>query len=94
MNASIGRRPGVPYLLQIKQSALKEIQQLPKPDRQRIIAAIDQLAENPHVGKLLKGDYSGLRRIRMGDYRVIYEINEGKVLILVLRVAHRKQVYR
>lgn len=84
----------MPYLLQIKQSAIKEIQQLPKPDRQRIIAAIDQLAENPHVGKLLKGDYSGLRRIRVGDYRAIYEINEGVVLVLVLRVAHRKEVYR
>lgn len=84
----------MPYLLQIKQSAIKEIQQLPKSDRQRIIAAIDQLAENPHVGKLLKGDYSGLRRIRVGDYRAIYEINEGVVLVLVLRVAHRKEVYR
>lgn len=84
----------MPYSLQIKQSALKEIERLPKPDRQRIIAAIDQLAANPHVGKLLKGDHSGLRRIRVGDYRAIYEINEGQVLILVLRVAHRKQVYR
>lgn len=84
----------MPYLLQIKQSALKEIERLPKPERQRVIAAIDQLAENPHVGKLLKGDYSGLRRIRVGDYRVIYEINEGVVLVLILRVAHRKQVYR
>lgn len=84
----------MPYLLQIKQSALKEIQRLPKTDRQRIIVAIDQLAENPHVGKLLKGDYSGLRRIRVGDYRAIYEINEDVVLILVLRVAHCKQVYR
>lgn len=84
----------MPYLLQIKQSALKEIERLPKPERQRVIAAIDQLAENPHVGKLLKGDYSGLRRIRVGDYRAIYEINEGVVLVLVLRVAHRKQVHR
>lgn len=84
----------MPYSLQIKQSAFKEIQRVPKPDRQRIIAAIDKLTENPHVGKLLKGDYAGLRRIRVSDYRVIYEINEGQVLILVLHVAHRKHVYR
>lgn len=84
----------MPYSLQIKQSVLKEIERLPKPERLRIIAAIDQLAENPHVGKLLKGDFSGLRRIRVGDYRAIYEINENVVLVLVLRVAHRKQVYR
>lgn len=82
------------YSLQIKQSALKELQRLPKPDRQRLIEAIDQLMDNPHVGKLLKGEFSGLRRIRAGDYRVIYEINEGQVQVLVVRVAHRKQVYR
>ena len=82
------------YSLQIKQSALKEIQSLPKPERLRLIAAIDQLVTNPHVGKLLKGDFSGLRRIRVGVYRVIYEINEGQVLVLVLRIAHRKQAYR
>jgi mRNA interferase RelE/StbE len=84
----------VRYSLQIKQSALKELQRLPKPDRQRLIEAIDQLMDNPHVGKLLKGEFSGLRRIRAGDYRVIYEINEGQVQVLVVRVAHRKQVYR
>ncbi len=84
----------MPYLLRIKQSALKEIQRLNKSDRIRLIEAIDNLTENPHIGKLLKGDFSGLRRLRVGSYRVIYEINEGEVLILILRVAHRKDVYR
>ena len=82
------------YSLKIKQSALKELQKINKQERIRVIAAIEQLAENPHIGKLLKGEFSGLRRIRSGNYRVIYEINEGEVLILVLRIAHRKQVYR
>ena len=82
------------YSLKIKQSALKELQKINKQERTRVIAAIEQLAENPHIGKLLKGEFSGLRRIRSGNYRVIYEINEGEVLILVLRIAHRKQVYR
>jgi mRNA interferase RelE/StbE len=48
--------------------------------------------DKPHVGKLLKGEFSGLWRIRAGEYRVIYEINEGQVLVLVVRVAHRKQL--
>ena len=82
------------YSLKIKRSALKEIQVLPKPERLRIVEAIDRLPENPHVGKLLKGDLSGLRRIRTGDYRIVYEIDEGQVVVLVLRVAHRKNVYR
>ncbi len=84
----------MPYSPKIKRSALKEIQALPKPERLRIVEAIDRLPENPHVGKLLKGDFSGLRRIRVGVYRIVYEINEGQILVLVLRVAHRKDVYR
>ena len=84
----------MPYSLKIKKSALKELQRLDNPTRERLITAIDQLAENPHVGKLLKGDLSGLRRIRIGSYRVIYEINETKILVLILRVAQRKNVYR
>ena len=84
----------MPYSLKIKQSAFKEIQQLGKADRKRLVEAIDNLTDNPHVGKLLKGELSGLRRIRVGSFRVIYEINEGEILILVLRVAHRKKVYR
>lgn len=82
------------YSLKIKQSAFKELQKLDKKERIRVVTAIDQLKENPHIGKLLKGELSGLRRIRSGNYRVIYEINEGEVLILVLRIAHRQQVYR
>jgi mRNA interferase RelE/StbE len=50
--------------------------------------------DNPHVGKVLKGELSGLRRIRVGHYRVVYEINEGEVMILVVRVAHRRGVYQ
>ena len=94
MKVLIGKTQGVPYSLRIKQSAFKELQRLDKKERVRLVAAIDQLAENPHIGKLLKGEFSGLRRIRSGNYRVIYEINEGEVLILVLRIAHRKEIYR
>ncbi len=84
----------MPYLLRIKKSAYKEIQKLDKRDKHRLIEAIDKLTENPHVGKLLKGEYSGLRRIRSGSYRIIYEINENEVIVLILRVGHRKQIYR
>ena len=82
------------YSIRIKQSALKEIEKIDKPTRFRIVKAIDELAENPHVGKALKGHLSGLRRIRVGNYRIVYEINQGEVLVLVLRVSHRSQAYR
>ena len=86
--------PNVPCSIQIKKSALKELQQLPKTEQPRIIAAIDKLADQPYAGRLLKGDLSGLRRIRVGNHRIVYEVNEGDVLILILRIAHRQQIYK
>lgn len=84
----------MPYLLKIKKSAYKEIQKLDQSTKRPIIEAIDKLTDNPHVGKLLKGELSGLRRIRSGSYRILYEINDDEVIVLVLRVAHRKEIYR
>ncbi len=82
------------FSLQIKSSAAKELKLINKPERRRVVAAIDQLPANPYIGKSLKGELSGLRRIRAGDYRVIYEIYEQQVVILIVRVAHRKDAYR
>ena len=82
------------YSIRIKNSAAKELARIAEPDRTRIITAIDSLAENPHRGTLLKGDLSGLRRIRVGDYRVVYEVSESELLVLFIRVRHRREVYR
>jgi len=84
----------VSYSLQIKGSAAKALQRIGKSDRLRLIDAIDQLKEEPHVGKFLKGELSGLRRIRVGRYRVIYEVVEKHLVVLVVRVGHRRDVYR
>jgi len=65
-----------------------------KPDRTRIVAAIDRLAETPHLGAALKGDLRGLRRLRVGDYRVVYEVRDEELVVLVVRVAHRRDTYR
>ena len=82
------------FSIQIKQSAAKELGRIPKLDRTRIVAAIDRLAETPHLGVPLKGDLRGLRRLRMGDYRAIYEIRDDELVVLVVRVAHRREAYR
>jgi len=84
----------VTFSLQIKSSALNELRRINKPERIRIISAIEQLPANPWIGKSLKGELSGLRRIRVRDYRVIYEVHEQQVVILVVRIAHRKGVCR
>jgi mRNA interferase RelE/StbE len=82
------------YSLRIKNSALKEIKALPTEQRQRVVTTIDGLRQNPHQGTLLKGKHTGLRRIRVGAYRIIFEIQQKVLVVLVLRVGHRRQVYR
>ena len=82
------------YSLKIKQSAAKALSKLDRPNRLRLIEAIDALRNAPHRGELMKGEMTGLRRIHVGDYRVIYEITERALLILVVRIGHRREVYR
>ena len=82
------------FSLQIKTSAARELARIDKPQRTRLIEAIDRLTENPHRGQQMKGELTGLRRIRVGDYRVIYEIDAGRLIILVIRIGHRREIYR
>ena len=82
------------FSIRIKGSAAKELERLAKPDRVWIVNAIDRLAEHPFSGNVLKGDLRGLRRLRVGDYRVLYEVRNETLVVLVVRVAHRREVYR
>ncbi len=82
------------FSLKIKGSAAKELRRVPKPDRVRIIEAIDRLVGEPFSGTALKGDLTGLRRVRVGSYRVVYEVRERELVVLVVRIAHRKTAYR
>ncbi len=84
------------YKVTFKASANKELQQLPGQAYIKISAAIGKLAENPRPGgvKKLKGEGEDLYRIRAGDYRVIYTINDGIKIITILRIGHRKDIYR
>lgn len=81
------------YSIQIKSSAAKALGKIAKPDRQRIIAAIDQLQATPMAGSALKGEFSGLRRLRVGDYRVVYEVEHAVLTVLVVRIGCRRSVY-
>lgn len=82
------------YSITIKQSAVKALEKVAAEDRRRIIAVIDQLAANPMAGSVLKGEFFGLRRIRVGNYRIVYEVREGQLMVLVVRIGHRREVYR
>jgi len=87
-------RSSVSYSLKIKASAVKSLRRVPTAERLRLIEAIDRLATEPTAGGVLKGEFRGLRRLRVGRYRIVYEVDEGELTILVIRIGHRKDVYR
>ena len=82
------------YLISIKKSALKALSKIDIAQRQQLVDAIEKLKTNPAAGSVLKGEFSGLRRIRIGDYRIVYEVQNEQLVILVIRIAHRREVYR
>lgn len=83
------------YRIETKPSAQKAFERLPKEVQGRIAPKIDSLAENPrpHGSEKLAGG-ADLHRIRVGSYRVIYEIYDNVLLVLVVKIAPRGSVYR
>jgi mRNA interferase RelE/StbE len=84
------------YQIIISESALKQLRKIQKPAVKKIGTAIDSLSENPRpVGnKKLKGTQEGLYRIRIGDYRVIYAIEDKIQVVDIRQIGHRKDIYR
>jgi len=83
------------HKIEFRPSALRSLRKLARHAQIRIGSALDALAQNPFppgVKKLISED--NVYRIRVGDYRVIYQVESEKLLILVLKVGHRKEVYR
>jgi mRNA interferase RelE/StbE len=82
------------YSLEIKQSAQKELDALDDPPFARIDRKILALSDNPRPSgcKKLRG-YKDLWRIRVGDWRVVYIINDDTKIVAVTRIAHRRDVY-
>jgi len=82
----------VTYDIEIKRSALKFLRRLDKPTIKKIKDAIDKLADDPRpFGYKKLVDEEGLYRIRVGNYRIIYEIHDTVLLIVVLRLARRRE---
>ncbi|MBN1941918.1 MAG: type II toxin-antitoxin system RelE/ParE family toxin [Phycisphaerae bacterium] len=83
------------YQIRIKQKAEKALAQIPNPHRRRIAQAIDALARTPRPAgctKLTGADNA--YRIRVGDYRIVYEIVDKVLIVYIIRIAHRKDIYR
>lgn len=82
------------YNVQIRRSAEKEIEKLPKKDRQKVIEKIGGLRENPHPSGVKKLSGEEKYRLRQGNYRILYELHDAIVIVVVVKVADRKDAYR
>ena len=82
------------YQIRLAPAAVRQLRELDPPGRRRVQAAIDLLAEDPRppgARQLVGG--AGEWRVRTGDFRIIYDIRNGELLVLVVEVGHRRDVY-
>jgi mRNA interferase RelE/StbE len=83
-----------PYEIRFHPQAARAFRRLLNPLRDRIAAAIDSLAHDPRPPGTTKLAGRDDYRIRVGDYRVVYAVDEANHLVLIARIAHRREVYR
>jgi len=82
------------YTVKILRSAQKQLAKIERQDRTRIISAIRKLADDPCPVAAKKLSGRPAWRIRIGSYRVIYEIEKDKLIVLVVAIGHRRDIYR
>lgn len=84
----------VRYELEFKRSVGKDVRSIPTSDLKKILQKIEALREDPRPPGSVKLTGEEHYRIRQGDYRIIYQIQNEKLVIVVIRIAHRREVYR
>ncbi|HUT54187.1 MAG TPA: type II toxin-antitoxin system RelE/ParE family toxin [bacterium] len=85
----------MPYRITIERDAAKAMEKIPLRDRERIGRKIDGLADDPRPPGVEKlQGFDDVYRIRSGQYRIVYQVEDDVLLVLVVRVGHRKEVYR
>lgn len=82
------------YSLSFKKSVIKDFRSIPKKDVSNIIEKINTLRENPYIEGSIKLTGRDVYRIRLGLYRIIYEIRNDQLVIHVIKVGHRSDVYK
>jgi mRNA interferase RelE/StbE len=85
----------VTYSIEFSPAAAKALNKIEKQFQLRIVGAIELLAVDPRppAAKILRGGEHARWRVRVGDYRIVYAIEDNQLLILVLRVPHRREAY-
>ena len=82
------------YSLAFKRSVAKDLRKIPNKDVKRLLKRIDSLRDNPRAEGCIKLSGQERYRVRLGIYRVIYEIRESELIVMVIKVAHRGAVYK
>jgi mRNA interferase RelE/StbE len=82
------------YRLEIAPSAARELSGIPRRDLRRIVARIQALADDPRPAGSKKLCAQEEHRIRQGDYRVLYQIEDDALVVYIVKIAHRRDVYR
>lgn len=82
------------YRVEFTTAAARQVKKLPRPARDRVLDAIEDLGEDPrpHGSRKLVGEQTAWR-IRVGDYRVIYDVHDAALIVTVVRAGHRREVY-
>ena len=82
------------YKIELRRKAQRSLDRLPRGDFDAVINVIKKLADSPRPRGIEKIKSAGLWRIRQGDYRIIYSIDDSQKTVAILRIGHRREIYR
>ena len=82
------------YKLELRRRAQRALDRLPRDDFNAVVGAVKDLANSPRPKGAEKIKTAGLWRIRQGDYRIVYNIDDGQKIVTILRIGHRREIYR
>ena len=82
------------YKIELRRKSQRALDRLPKDDFNAILGIVKDLANTPRPKGVEKIKSAGLWRIRHGDYRIVYSIDDGQKIVTILRIGHRREIYR
>jgi len=82
------------YKIELRRRAQRALDRLPRDDFNAVVGAVKDLANSPRPKGVEKIKTAGLWRVRQGDYRIVYSIDDSQKTVTVLRIGHRREIYR
>jgi len=82
------------YKIELRRLAQRSLDKLPQRDFKAVLETVKALAESPRPKGVEKIKSAGLWRVRQGDYRVVYSIDDNRRIVIIVRIGHRREIYR